>query len=114
MLTIKQILDDPQGVIERLAVKHFPAEETIAAIIAQDKLRRDAQHKKDDSLAQQKVLSRSIGEKMKAGAREEAEQLKAEVQALKEVSKQAQETMEQAEETMRQFLLSVQIGRAHV
>ena len=78
MLTIKQILDDPQGVIERLAVKHFPAEETIAAIIAQDKLRRDAQHKKDDSLAQQKVLSRSIGEKMKAGAREEAEQLKAE------------------------------------
>ena len=107
MLTIKQILDDPQGVIERLAVKHFPAEEPIAAIIAQDKLRRDAQHKKDDSLAQQKVLSRSIGEKMKAGAREEAEQLKAEVQALKEVSKQAEETMRQAEETMRQLLLSV-------
>lgn len=107
MLTIKQILDDPQGVIERLAVKHFPAEEPIAAIIAQDKLRRDAQHKKDDSLAQQKTLSRSIGEKMKASAREEAEQLKAEVQALKEISKQAEETMRQAEETMRQLLLSV-------
>ena len=107
MLTIKQILENPKEVISRLAVKHFSAEEPITAIIAQDKRRREAQRQKDDSLAQQKELSRAIGEKMKSGARKEAELLKEQVQKLKQVSKQALETMQQAEEEMRRLLLTV-------
>ena len=59
-----------------------------------------------DSLAQQKVLSRSIGEKMKAGAREEAEQLKAEVQALKELSLIHIYTSEESNDKSEEFFCS--------
>lgn len=107
MLTIKQILDDPEAVISRLQVKHFEARETITEIIATDRQRREAQHQMDESLARQKQLSRSIGEQMKQGHKDEAEALKAQVQELKQTSADAEERMHQAEQQIRTLLLSV-------
>lgn len=83
MLTLKLIREQKDFVIERLAVKHFDAKEIVEKIIALDENRRALQTKLDALLAEQKKAAAQIGAAMKAGQKELAEELKAQVAALK-------------------------------
>lgn len=87
MLTLKLLREQPEFVIERLAVKNFDAKEIVAKIIDIDKTRRSMQGELDSCLADQKVKAAQIGGLMKEGKKAEAENVKAEVAALKEKSK---------------------------
>lgn len=107
MLTIKTIVEHPEEVIARLAVKHFDAREAVAQVTDLDRQRRRAQQTMDASLQEQKQLARQIGEKMKSGDKLAGEALRAEVQHLKEQSAEAEEAMKQAEESIRQILLTI-------
>ncbi|MBR4037037.1 MAG: serine--tRNA ligase, partial [Tidjanibacter sp.] len=49
MLTIKQIKDNKEYTLERLAVKGVDARETVDKIIALDELRRQTQQQLDSS-----------------------------------------------------------------
>lgn len=107
MLTLKQIIESPEEIIRRLQIKNFSAEEPISQIIEWDKKRRAAQQAKDDALSQQKKMAKSIGDLMKQGLKEKAEQLKQEVQRLKQRSSQEEETMKESEEQIKNLLLSI-------
>lgn len=107
MLTLKQIIETPREVIERLRIKNFDATQIIEQVIAVDQQRRSAQQVNDEALREQKVLAKAIGEKMKQGLREEAEELKTRVQELKQAGAQSEEQKKEAELQLRNLLLTI-------
>ena len=95
MLTLKLLRENPEFVIEKLAVKNFDAKEIVEKINVLDQNRRALQLELDNCLAEQKKKAAQIGGLMKEGKKEEAEAVKSEVAALKaqsaEIEVKAQE-----------------------
>ena len=86
MLTIKQLRDDREAAIRRLAKKGVDAAPVIAEIEKLDDRRKAIQHELDECLATQHQAAKQIGALMGQGRRDEAEAKKAEVASLKERS----------------------------
>lgn len=105
MLTLKLLREQPDFVIERLAVKNFDAKEIVKDIIAADALRRSYQTQMDAALAEQNQKAKEIGAFMKEGKKEQAEAVKKEVAQLKERSKELEEMMEQENKKMNEALV---------
>lgn len=107
MILLKDIIEQPQEIVRRLAKKHFAAEEIICSIIAIDEERRTAQQALDSCLAEQKNIAKQIGGKMKEGLREEADALREKVQEMKEQSQRLEEQKQRAESKLQELLLTV-------
>ena len=107
MLTLKQIRENAEGVVERLRKKHFEARQAIDEVLDLDEIRRNAQQELDASLARQKAIAKEIGDLMKKGAKEQAEAIRAQVASLKELSKKLEDKKAEAEAKIREILLSV-------
>jgi seryl-tRNA synthetase len=107
MLTLQQIKEDPQLVIERLAVKGFDGKEAIESVLAADDRRRALQLNNDNLAAQLKQLASSIGALMKQGDKAKADEAKATVATLKEQQKAIADSLAATEATIREILLSV-------
>ncbi len=86
MLTLKQLRDDRDEAIRRLAKKGIDARPVIERIERLDDRRRAIQVELDGLLGEQNRAAKQIGALMGQGRREEAEARKAEVAALKERS----------------------------
>ena len=107
MLTLQFINENPEHVIERLAVKHFDGREPIMRVVELDKQRRAAQKQRDDNAAVLNKMAAQIGALMKQGQRDEAEKVKAEVAALKATNKGIEDRMTAAQNEITEILLSV-------
>lgn len=83
MLTLKMLRDNPQHVVEKLAVKNFDAKEIVDKVLELDANRRSLQAESDALLARQKQIASRVGGLMKEGRREEAEEAKKEASELK-------------------------------
>lgn len=83
MLTLKTLRDDPQHVIDKLAVKNFDAKDIVYKVLELDDHRKALQTESDSLLAKQKQLAAQIGGLMKEGKKAEAEEVKKEVGELK-------------------------------
>ena len=105
MLTLKLLRENPDFVIERLAVKNFDAKEIVKGILEQDKLRRQYQTELDNTLAQQKLKAKEIGGLMKDGKKEEAEAAKADVAVLKSRSVELTRLMEESSKKQNDLLV---------
>lgn len=105
MLTLKLLRENPDFVIERLAVKNFDAKEIVGQILDQDKLRRQYQTELDSCLASQKSKAKEIGSLMQAGKKDEAEAAKKEVASLKDRSKELDELMALSEKKQNDLLV---------
>ena len=107
MLTLQVINADPEGVIAKLAKKHFDAREPISRVVALDKERRAAQTARDGQAAQLNKLAAQIGALMKQGKKDEAEATKAQVAQIKENNRLIDEQLKAAEDEIRNILLSI-------
>ena len=107
MLTLQLINNDPQAVIDRLAVKHFDAQEPIMRSVELDKQRRAAQKNRDDNAAQLNKMAAQIGALMKQGNRDEAEQVKAQVAQLKTTNKEIDDNLKAIENEITNILLTI-------
>ncbi len=105
MLTLKLLREQPEFVIERLAVKNFDAAQTVAKILDADANRRATQTKMDGVLAQQNAKAKEIGMLMKQGKKEEAEEVKKLVASLKEQSKELEIKLEEYNKEMNDYLV---------
>ncbi|MCK9626050.1 MAG: serine--tRNA ligase [Bacteroidales bacterium] len=94
MLTLKLLREQPDFVIERLAVKNFDAREIVAKIIEIDRKRRMFQGELDSCLADQKIKAAEIGNLIREGKKEQAEEVKKKVAVLKEKSKEINDSLE--------------------
>ena len=95
MLELKLLRENPQFVIERLAVKNFDAKEIVEDILKVDQSRRSVQTELDSNLAEQNKTAKSIGMLMKEGKKDEAEEAKKSVAQLKSRSAELQQTLDQ-------------------
>lgn len=108
MLTIKQITENTDAVIRGLEKKHFKgAKETIAQVIEVNDKRRNTQNQLDKNLAEVNSLSKTIGQLMKEGKKEEAEAAKTRVAEIKETNKTLQADMDQAANDMLNLLYTI-------
>jgi len=108
MLTIKQITENTEAVLRGLEKKHFKnAKETIDQVIALNDKRRSTQNELDKNLAEVNSLSRTIGQLMKEGKKEEAETARARVAELKEGNKELDAAMTQAATDMQNVLYTI-------
>lgn len=108
MLTIKQITENTDAVVRGLEKKHFKnAKEAIEQVLALNNKRRSTQTLLDNNLAEVNTLSKSIGQLMKEGKKDEAETAKARVSQLKEANKTLQADMDQAAQDLQQLLYTI-------
>ena len=107
MLTIAQIKENPQYIIERLAVKCFDGSEAINKVLELDGKRRELQLNNDNQAAELNKFAATIGKLMKEGKKEEAQEAKNAVAALKESQKGIAEQLAAVEEEIKNILLSI-------
>lgn len=107
MLTIQQIKENPQYIIDRLKVKGFDGKEKIEKILALDDRRRALQLQADTIAAGLNKQAAEIGKLMKAGEREAAEVAKAEVAKAKEDMKKYATELDAVEKEMTDIRLTI-------
>ncbi|MFT3992958.1 MAG: serine--tRNA ligase [Dysgonomonas sp.] len=107
MLTLKTISEDPEGVIKRLAKKHFDAKEIIGNIIELDQIRRQSQTQLDSTQAELNTLSKQIGLLMKEGKKVEAESAKNRVAEIKSENKVIEDALRQSEQDLQNLLVLI-------
>lgn len=107
MLTIQQIKENPQYIIDRLKVKGFDGKEKIEKILALDDRRRALQLQSDTIAAGLNKQAAEIGKLMKAGEREAAEAAKAEVAKAKEDMKKYASELDAVEKEMTDIRLTI-------
>lgn len=103
MLQLNVIRDTKDEVIRRLAKKNFKVE-IIEEIISIDAQRRKTQAELDELKAEGNIISRQVGELMKVGKKEEANELKNKSVALKEKEKTLQDVLNKIEDETLQLL----------
>ena len=107
MLTIRQIKDNPEEIVRRLAVKGFDGAKAIADVVRLDDMRKSLQLASDNMAAELKNHASKIGALMKQGQKEEAEKIKAIVASLKDQQKAKADELARTENEIRNILLSV-------
>ena len=107
MLTLKQIRENRDYVIERLAVKGVQAAETVDRIIAFDDRRKAAQAELDADRAEMNRLAKEVGQLFKQGKTEEANAAKERTAALKEKARRLEEELTTAESEMNAAIVTL-------
>ncbi len=110
MLTLNQIRNQKELLIERLQVRNLSKDDVtklIEAIIVLDDKRKSTQTALDEVLAKSNILSKEIGNLYKQGKREEADAMKAEVSVLKGKSGELQSNMQETMVELENSLLSL-------
>ena len=108
MLTLKLITEETDRVIKGLEKKHFKgADEAIKQVIETDKLRRQTQQTLDNLLAESKKMATKIGQYMKNGEKELAEEAKKLVAQQKEDAKKYDEQLAQIQADLNTMLCAI-------
>ena len=107
MLTLQQIKADPARNVARLAIKGFDGKEPIDKVLALDERRRQLQLDNDNKAAELNRIAASIGQLMKEGKKDEANEAKAEVGALKDAQKEIAVQLAATEQELRDLLCTI-------
>jgi len=99
--------EHPEEAETRLAKRGIDAKALVGRALALDGGRRALQSGLDDRLAELNGLSRTVGELMKAGKKDEAEQAKARTGELKNTIQGLKEGMDAAERALHEHLLTI-------
>ena len=107
MLQLKFFAENPDFVIERLAVKGFDAKDIVGKIVELDKEKRKLQHEIENLKAKQNKIAKEIGLLFKQGKKEEAEQARKESTELKERIKELEKSFEPLEKQIFDLLVKL-------
>lgn len=108
MLTINQITQNTEAVVKGLEKKHFNnAADVVAQVLAVNEQRKKTQTKLDENLALQNKTAKTIGQLMREGKKQEAEQAKADVAQFKAESVELQAAKRSVEEELLQLLYTI-------
>ena len=107
MLQLSYIRDNKEKVIKGLNKRHFKELELIDQVLDLDETRRATQAELDQVLAQSNKLSKEVGALMKAGKKEEAEEVKSQTAQYKELTKKLGDTLDQVTQELTQLLYRI-------
>ncbi len=91
MLLVKTITDNPEFVIERLAIKNRDARAQVEKIVELDRQKREIQKQMEDNKAEQNNLAKQIGDLYKQGKKDEADAMKQKSTDLKNIVKEEED-----------------------
>ncbi len=107
MLQVPFIRENREFVIERLQRKNFKAIELVDVIIDLDEKRRSYQNQSDNVASEANQLAKQVGELMRTGKKDEAEQIKQKSTALKDSLKQFQDQLAAIEVELHQAIVQL-------
>lgn len=107
MLQVQFLRDQKQRVLEGLAKRNFKESHLVEEAITADDERKKIQFELDENLAQMNKISKEIGQLMKQGKKEEAEQAKAQTGTYKQKSQELQQQLKEKEEQLAQILYQI-------
>lgn len=109
MLQLKVIRDEKSRIVSGLRKRGWTAAQikVVDRILETDDRRRATQKSLDDLLAENKVLSKEIGQLMGQGKKDEAESLKARVAAIKDQTRQLEEQFADVKKQLDELLYTV-------
>ena len=107
MLQLSYIRDNKEKVIKGLNKRHFKELELIDQVLDLDEKRRATQAELDQVLAQSNKLSKEVGALMKAGKKEEAEEIKSQTAQYKELTKKLGDILDQVTQELTQLLYRI-------
>ncbi len=107
MLELSYIRENTFEVAQRLAIKNIDATEMLQQIIGLDTRRREAQTELDNSLAEANIISREVGNLMKAGKASDASELKNRVAELKLQAKELSENLDRLVNEQNNLLVTL-------
>jgi seryl-tRNA synthetase len=107
MLTLKQIRENHEEIIERLKIKNFDAAPVIREILEIDQQRRTIQTDTDSKQAVLNRRSKEIGVLFKENKKEEAGRAREEVARLKEEIKTLNNTLHEKEKQLEALLITL-------
>ncbi len=107
MLQLTVIRENPEIIVERLAIKNFDGKEIISAVITLDDKRKETQKQLDDNQAQSNSIAKEIGMLFKEGKMAEGNQLKDKTAELKKASAILSETLENVKKELDDLLVRI-------
>ena len=107
MIQLSILRNDPQAIIERLALKNYNAKSLVDEILKCDDERRFTQKTLDDNLAESNKIAKTIGEFFKSGKAQEANALKETTVELKKTAKDLEEKLNGLESTLNGLLVQL-------
>jgi seryl-tRNA synthetase len=105
MLAIQLLRQNKDLVLEGLKKKHFKETELVDTILALDENRRKVQVESDNAAAFINASSKSIGQLMAKGEKDEAEKLKSDVAANKEKAKELSQKLADMDKQLHDALV---------
>lgn len=107
MLTIKQITENKEATLERLAVKNFKNPAIVDEIILLDTNRKKIQFQGDTLQSELNKISKEIGALMKSGKAQEADALKKRNTEIKEETAKLNQELASTEEKLNALLVQL-------
>jgi seryl-tRNA synthetase len=107
MLPIKNIIQNPQEIIDRLSIRNIDATETISKILKLDEEKRNLQKQSEDLKAEQNKIASEVGLLLKNKQVDEAEKLKLKTAELKKNSVQIYENYENIDIQLNALIVSL-------
>lgn len=107
MLQLQYLRTNTQEAKTRLSVRNLQHAETVDAVLKLDDEVRNAKAEMEAKQAEANAIAKQIGDLMKAGKKDEAEQLKLKTGALKEEVKQLEVNLKQLDEQLFNLLVTI-------
>ncbi len=107
MLLVKTIVENPEFVIERLAIKNRDARQTVEKIVELDRQKRDIQKQLEDNKAEQNILAKQIGDLFKQGKADEANAMKQKSTDLKNTVKEEEDKFQALDKELFDLLVTL-------
>jgi seryl-tRNA synthetase len=108
MLLVNTIRENFETVLEGLQKRNFPhAEAALHQVLELDKRRKETQSERDALQAEANSISKQVGQLMREGKKDEAEQVKDRTAAIKEQIKNLESAYGDFEEELKQLLYTL-------
>lgn len=108
MLQVNFIRDNFELAVEGLKKRNFSqAESLLSKVLELDKKRKETQTERDQLQAESNIISRQIGDLMKSGKKEEAQEIKARTALIKRQVKALETDYDHLEEELKQLLYTL-------
>lgn len=107
MLLVPFIRENREHVIERLQRKNFKNIELVDVIISLDEKRRSLQNQSDTVASEANALAKQVGDLMRSGKKEEADQVKQKSAEYKDQLKSMSDQLTEAEAQLQQALVQL-------
>jgi seryl-tRNA synthetase len=107
MLSLYQLNQNKEHVLERLKIKGYDAKEKINSILELDELRKKTQKRLDDILAESNLLAKEIGLLYKTKEIEKANEVKKQTSILKEESKTLNQKLQETIDKIQEEIIEI-------